>query len=507
MTRIAVLLALVMTQASAWAQSAPPTQPGGAAAPGLDRDRPEAGVPLAPQLPPPGGVEAPQLPVLTLEEALRLAVDHNLSLKASQARLEQSKLLARRVWANYLPSLTVGGSYTRNNVAATFSLPTKTVIRDLGPGNEAVNEPPPGQTVPGTATTLVQIPTEFVSATIQPLNQFGGQVQLNQAIIAPALWPAISNAYLAEDIAALSVANARRDILFGVAQLYYGAAGLKQSVAVQQRLLETAQAHERDARVRYEAGAVPKIQLVRAQIDTASAEQDLVRAENALVSAKIALATLLGRTGGDYDVVQPEARQLVDENADLEEMALGQRFDVQAAHKSVDLAERQRSGNTYRYFPSLGFSGTYRLANATGFTNSNSSWALTLALTWTIYDGGLREVDAKEFSAKVVEAKAQSDLSDLQARQEVKQALLDLMSARANRVKAEERVKLAQENSQLVDVNYASGVATQLDVSDAQSSLASAERGLVAESLNAELAALRLAKAAGAFEGPVPQGK
>jgi len=71
------------------------------------------------------------------------------------------------------------------------------------------------------------VPSSLIEATIQPLNQLGAQAQLSQAIIAPALWPAIRAAYLGEEVAKLNVENARREVLFGAAQLYYGAAALK----------------------------------------------------------------------------------------------------------------------------------------------------------------------------------------------------------------------------------------------------------------------------------------
>src|SRR5437868_1730823 len=102
-----------------------------------------------------------------------------------------------------------------------------------------------------------------------------------------------------------SVEAARREILFGAAQLYFGAAGLKQAVSVQERLLAVQVAREKDAEVGFNAGAQPKVALLRAQIDRARAEQDLVRARNAFLSTLSALATLLNETP-DFDVVVPE---------------------------------------------------------------------------------------------------------------------------------------------------------------------------------------------------------
>ena len=116
-----------------------------------------------------------------------------------------------------------------------------------------------------------------------------------------------------------------------------------------------------------------------------------------------------------------------------------------------------------------------------------------------MWDGGLRESSLRETEAKLVEARATARSTELKAIDDVQRSLLDLESARANRQKAEEQLNLARENNRLVEVNYNSGVATQLDVTDATTQLTTAELGAIGERLNSQLAALRLLKAAGAF--------
>ena len=81
----------------------------------------------------------------------------------------------------------------------------------------------------------------------------------------------------------------------------------------------------------------------------------------------------------------------------------------------------------------------------------------------------------------------------------MKQAWLDLDSARANATKAREQRDLAAENQRLVDVAYRAGTATAVEQADATAQLRNAELGEVTEALTAQLAALRVLRAAGAF--------
>ncbi|RYZ34449.1 MAG: TolC family protein, partial [Myxococcaceae bacterium] len=73
-------------------------------------------------------------------------------------------------------------------------------------------------------------------------------------------------------------------------------------------------------------------------------------------------------------------------------------------------------------------------------------------------------------------------------------------NALANRSKAEEALGLARESNRLTDVSFQAGMATYLEVADANTSLTNAEVGFVSERLQASLAALRLLNAMGSFE-------
>lgn len=407
-------------------------------------------------------------PTLTLEDALSRARKENLDLKAAQARLEQADTASRKAWAGYLPQITASGAIIRNSNAAVI---------------------PPGVLAP-------------VPITIQPLVQRQAQIEASQAIIAPQLWAAISAAYKSERVAALNVEQARREILFGVAQAYYGAAAQAQAVTVQERLVELNGARAKDTRVRFDAGTVTRVALLRAEQDLSRAEQDLIRAKNAEASAKLVLATLLAFDDANFSVAPPPEPQVpvkTDTNV-LYQSALEKRADVAASRESVELARTQKLGTILAYLPTLGVTAAWRIANAAGFTGSNDTWAVTFGASWKIFDGGLREANLSEASARVRENLANQRKSELTAREDVSRAQLDLESALANRLKAEQTVELARESQRLTDVSFKAGVATYLEVADANTALTNAEIGLVNERLQSSLAALRLLRSVGAFE-------
>jgi outer membrane protein TolC len=438
------------------------------------------------------------LPLLHLSEALTAARSRNLDLQAAKARYEAAREILWKTASGYLPRLVATGSYTRNNVAAAFAAPTGLYIRQGVPETQFYAPPPatlPGQ-VPTPALTVV--PT-YEKIVIQEQNQWLGQISGSQAILAPSLMASIRASSLTADAAQLTYENVRRQILFGVAQQYYAAAGLRRTAEVQAQLLEIETAREHDAQVRYDAGSVNKIFLLRAQIDKTQAEQTLRASRFGYAASKGALAILLERSP-DFEVDIPADPVLPQELQQAEDIAPLKRADVLAAKTQADAAEANKLAAILSYLPNLGFSGAYNLTNATGFTGLNTSWLFSFGLSWTLLDGGLREANLREASANARAAAAQALSLDLQSKEQVHRAQLELESARTNRAKAEDQVRLAKENLALIRINTVAGVATYLEQEDAIGALDRAELLLIQETLNAQLGVLALENAAGIFD-------
>jgi len=428
-------------------------------------------------------------PVLTLAEARRRALEGNPDIKILQARLDQAHTIAAKTWSGYLPQLAASASWQRNNVGSTFAFPTGSQypVQPASPGS----------------SDLVAVP-DTVKVVLQQRDQLGVQVKGSQAIIVPSLWASIDAAYLTERAAELDTESGRRDILLSVAQQYLGAVALKEVIAVREAQLRTEQQREKDTQVRFDAGTVNKITLLRAQIDRTQAEQDLRRARYAYASAKSALAALLAREP-DFEVEPPPDPPTPPNLGLLEEQAPARRPDVLGTLKAVDAARATQTSYALSYLPSIGFTGAYTYSNATGFTGLNASWYFGFGATWTLFDGGLREANLRDAEAKRRQAEATALKANVQARDEVRRALNDLESAQANKVKAEEQLRLARENGALVRTNFEAGVATYLEQSDAITAVLNASLQLITERLNAQLAVHRLERAAG-LDNSSPEG-
>ncbi len=423
-------------------------------------------------------------PVMTLDEALQLAGERSLDLKALSAQLDQAGEITWKALSGYLPQVAVGASFTlQSEVKSAFAVPLEPDYAAGGPHPVA---------------------TGFVDLEQQKNGLLGAQVQATQVLLSPRLYFAIRGAKESQRAAVLSIENGRRQVLFGVARAYYGAAALKEALGVSERLLEISQRQEKDARVRYQAGAIAKVGLLRAQIDRARAEEDVKRAGAAYLSTKVALASLLARDTA-FEVTSPPEPALPGQDLDgLVGQALQARPDVEAARIKVRAEEENRSAVRSRLLPDVQAFGKYQWANMRGLNGEHGAWYAGLQLQWTLFDGLRLQSDSREAEARIVEAKARSDGAVVEVRKEVTQALLDLESARANAQKSKEQRDLATENQRLVDVAYRAGTATAVEQADATAQLRNAEILVTTDALSVQLAALNVLNALGSFNPTKP---
>ncbi|HVO21500.1 MAG TPA: TolC family protein [Anaeromyxobacter sp.] len=420
-------------------------------------------------------------PVITLDQALEAAEQRNLDLRALAAQLDEAGEISWKALSYYLPQVTVGATYTRQD---EVHLP--------------LAAPVPGQPGP-VYNAFVAVDVEF-----QRRDLVGLQANATQTLVSPRLYYAIRGAKESQRATTLNLENGRRQVIFGVARAYYATAALNEAVGVSGRLLEIAQRQEKDSNVRYQAGAIAKVGLIRAQIDRAQAEEDLRRARAAFLSAKVALAALLDRDTA-FEVTAPP--ELAPASTDLEELvrqADRSRPDVEAFRVQERVEEANKQSALSRYLPDVQLFGKYQWANQLGLNDKHDAWSGGLQLQWTILDGFLRESDIRTADAKIAEARARAEGATVQVRQEVSQALLDLESARANAQKSKEQRDLAAENLRLVDVAYRAGTATAVELADATAQLRNAENGVTRDTLNAQLAALQVLNAAGSFNPRKP---
>jgi len=290
----------------------------------------------------------------------------------------------------------------------------------------------------------------------------------------------------------------REELLLDVAAAFYGVLKAHKQVELFEAERNRLEAHRRDADARVKVGDVTKTVLLRAEAELAGAQAALVRARSDELMSREQL-TLLTNLPLDAALTTPAAQQAPDISDNLVTDAqlhrpewLRSRFQEQAAEQQVRIA---RAG----FFPSVSLQLTYSLEAQTPdtpFLVEDDKYAL-LQLQFPLFEGGLQVAKLQEAHSQLRAAALNTQFLQFSIKAEVRNALRDMKTLTSVVEQYTAQVAFARENYELTSRQFAVGLATNLDVLDANSTLLSAEQQLVAATFDHDVAVLRVYKSLG----------
>ena len=293
--------------------------------------------------------------------------------------------------------------------------------------------------------------------------------------------------------------NVRTLVIFGVKQAYYGLLQAKRNRDVSQEVVGQFQHHLEQARAFFEIGTKPKFDVTKAEVDLSNARLNLLRAENALRLAQVALNNAIGLPEArDYEVAEQLSFQRVEVNLeDTLIKAYDRRPDLQSLlvrkrsqEQSIELA---RKG----YYPYLSGNASYGWGGSGGYFPLDQGWSFGAQLNIPVFTGYLTKYQIDEARANLEVLAANESLLRQTIYQDVRQAWLNMREAADRIVVAELSVRQAEENLELANGRYASGVGSPIEVTDALVAASNAKTAHISALYDYKVAQASLEKAAG----------
>jgi outer membrane protein TolC len=306
--------------------------------------------------------------------------------------------------------------------------------------------------------------------------------------------------------------NARHLVVLVVRSLYLQAVAGESRLKAARAQMDTAQVLYNLAVDLRSAGVVAGIDVLRAQVQLETQRQRAIVAGNDFEKEKLQLARAIGLPIGqaftlaDAMPYEPLKAMPIEEAL---QRAYESREDYRAAQARLDAALAVRKAAVGDLLPSVQFSANYgRIGNRAGSVVGTYS-VLTLVRVPVF--------DASATRGRILEADGllqarRAELADFRARvdEEVRSALLDLSAADEQLLAAQTAVKLAQQELTQSQDRFAAGVAGNIEVVQAQESVATATENYIAGLYAHNIAKASLARAIGSDEGvagAVPGGR
>jgi outer membrane protein TolC len=310
-----------------------------------------------------------------------------------------------------------------------------------------------------------------------------------------------------EKASQLSVQDARDLVVQAVASAYLQIIADHARIDATRAQVSTAEALYVRARDQHQAGVSPAIDELRSQVEWKTLQQQWIAQENQLAKDKLALGRVIGLPPAQaFDTSDPVPFTPLE--GGTPETAIQRAYTARSDYKSatvqVHAAEIARDAALSQRLPTAGVDANYGNIGK-DFADSHGSYSVTASLKFNIYTGGRIRADVEQADAIVKQRK--DELADLQGQidVQVRTALLDLKTAADQVAVARENLDLANQTLVQARDRFTAGVTDNIEVVQAQESVANANQSVINSIYMHNLAKVQLSRAVGMTETSLKQ--
>ncbi len=400
---------------------------------------------------------------LSLDEAIRIALQKNTTLKTAENNIQVSESNVKAAYGNFLPSISANGgfSWTKGQQASGS--------QNIGGFNIAVP------------------PSEYQYRSYNA--GVNGQLTLFDGL---SNFAQLSQSKNKLESARLMLENLKQDIVFQTISLYYATENAREQMKVQADNVKENQKNLETITERNKLGAATLADVYAQQVQAGNAELALIQAKNNYETSKSTLLSYLALnvledysltdslTPQENDILNTKLSEDYSNLSKLVNQALSNRPDYKSAQLNLESAQSGITIARAGHFPTLTVSGGYNLSsNDYSLLKDNYRYGVSLNLSLPIFSGF--RISNSVQAAEVTEMNSELTLNDLERtiKQNIQQTYLNLQAAEKSLDVNRTNIEAAQENQKIQEEKYSLGSSTLLDVLTAVSNYTQARSNYI----------------------------
>ncbi|HEY0843916.1 MAG TPA: efflux transporter outer membrane subunit [Noviherbaspirillum sp.] len=381
-----------------------------------------------------------------LQTLIATALEHNRDLRVAALRIDEARALYGIQSADLLPNLNFSAAESRARTPGSVATTGRTSV-----------------------STSYQV---SLGLSAFELDFFGRVRSLNQAALAQ---------YLATEEASRA---AQISLIAEVAKAYLAEQAFAEQYELARKTVASRESAYTLAKQRFEVGATSALDLRLNEAQVQSARASLATLSRQRAQAINALTLLVGKAVADLPAAQSLSGQSIvtEIPPGLPSDLLNRRPDIRAAEHRLQAANANIGAARAAFFPRITLTGSVGTASneLSGLFEAGSrTWSFVPQLVLPIFDAGRNSANLNLAEARNNIALAEYEKTIQTAFREVSDTLV-ARQALEEQIAAQQAVQDAQaERLKLADLRYQNGVASSLEVLDAQRELFAAQQGLV----------------------------
>ena len=431
--------------------------------------------------------KAGRVPTFTLDQAILTALQRNPTLLNAEQEIKRTKGVILQVRAQALPQINANARFDwvdpnlsgARILGTTSSTGGSSTSTGVSTGAASLVDSPRSQVAdPAPTPSLASRELSDVSYSISVLG--------TQLIFNGTTYPQIRGTFFQRDSAYFAFRNVLDQLIATVKTQFYQVIVNRELVKVNEQSVELLAAQLKDQQNRFEAGTVPRFNVLQAEVAYYNQLPQLITAQNNLRISKLQLAKTLGL---DFVARQGEnpPLEVVGEMpyfprtislADAIEIGKQRRPFLKQARANVLNQIEQVHAAAGQLLPNITTTGGGEWVSSP----TNSSWH-DISKGWTamvqgsmpIWDSGAIYGQVKQQRALLAEAKNTYDDDVRQVELEIQQAYSNLQQNMELVKSQEKNVEMAEEALRLAKARLDAGAGVQLDVLNAQTQLLTAQ--------------------------------
>ena len=388
---------------------------------------------------------------LTIDQALEIAVNENLSVKIADEEIKRVDWLKTENWYSLLPSLSANAQYVNNILKPVF-------FADFFPGGKMEM----GATNSYAVNGVMQVP-------IFSLTLFKS-IQLSELDLKSALE---------------SARNTKIELISQVKNSFYGVLMLEQSLEVLQESYKNAGQTAQNIKNMYENGLASEYDKIRSDVAVRNLLPTITQATNGLELAKMQLKVLLSL---DLETSVEVAGNISDyENEIAAFQGMGPMvLDNNSSLRSLDI-QLEKQGKTYELIrsqrlPSIAGFANYQLQMQSEEFTFNRLWtnsmAVGLAIQIPIFNKFSISLKEKQTQVGIRQMSYQREMVENNLSLAMKNSLNEMNRAKIQLESDKEAVMQAKKGYEIAKVRYSTGTGTLLELNDTEVALTRSQLNL-----------------------------
>jgi len=443
-----------------------------------------------------GRESAGKVPTFTLNQAVLTALQQNPALLNAEQEIKRTKGVIIQVRAQALPQITASGNFdwtdpnlvNARTISTTAGTTTPTSPTGTGASGSLLESPASQVNDPRGSAAAAAVPTATPGARNTQLSDVSYTIAVtgSQLIFNGTTPNQIRATFFQRDSAYFAFRNVLDQLIATVKTQFYQIVVNRELVKVNEQSVQLLNAQLKDQQNRFEAGTVPRFNVLQAEVAYYNQLPQLITAQNNLRISKLTLAKTLGlyfqpMRGEEppLDVVgeMPYLPRTIN-LANAIEMGKERRPFLKQARANVLNQLQQVRSAAGQYLPTITATGGGEWVSSavnSSWHDISKGWVAGVQGSLPIWDSGSIAGQVIQQRALLSEQKITYDDDVRQVELEIQQAYSILQQNRELIVSQEKNVEQAEEALRLAKARLDAGAGVQLDVLNAQVQLLTAQ--------------------------------